>query len=662
MLLSFEVSKVNAQMYTFEADSMIRITQYDSVSDLRKMNLYIEIAWELRNYKPDVAIQYGMRAVEFATKLEEPLALVKAYSFTGVCHRNLGNYSDALDYYQLALKNSKKYGIKGEEAYCYINFGNIYLYQEDYSSALETVQKALPLARELADSSVLGYAYLNLGRAYAGLKKYVEAEDYLRMSLIVREKSNAPLSQRVTVEKYIGDIYSDRQQYDIAKNIYVNCYKKANESERDLTADLTAKLSYIYYKKQMYDSALFFGYRSLEISKEIGTKFRIRNAYNAVADVCFAQKNYLGAATNYYNQIVYSDSIFNELLTQKLYNVQFSAERKRKQLRTEIIALEQENRQVSKVMIIAVSSAVVITVFLAVLFLRRFHFLKKAGKEKDNVIYTVLNTLEEKNKLLKKDELLLEKYRKDLNFVWQLSAAAQKLLREKKNENGNFFSESFVLNMPKGISGGDFFWNFEDEKYGIIVVADCTGHEVEGTIISMLGIAALQEIVLDGLRGASQISSRLRSAFNRALNNENGTSKELSRCGMDLALIVINKETKILDFSGSNIPLYYVRDSHLYKLNADRNHIGGHLRQRDFESQFLQLSSGDCLYVFTDGYYSQFGGKNNQMFRLENLKNILLSNYLKPMNLQREILEKTFMEFKGENNQIDDILIAGFRL
>ena len=216
--------------------------------------------------------------------------------------------------------------------------------------------------------------------------------------------------------------------------------------------------------------------------------------------------------------------------------------------------------------------------------------------------------------------------------------------------------------MPKGISGGDFFWNFEDEKYGIIVVADCTGHEVEGTIISMLGIAALQEIVLDGLRGASQISSRLRSAFNRALNNENGTSKELSRCGMDLALIVINKETKILDFSGSNIPLYYVRDSHLYKLNADRNHIGGHLRQRDFESQFLQLSSGDCLYVFTDGYYSQFGGKNNQMFRLENLKNILLSNYLKPMNLQREILEKTFMEFKGEKNQIDDILLAGFRL
>lgn len=222
-------------------------------------------------------------------------------------------------------------------------------------------------------------------------------------------------------------------------------------------------------------------------------------------------------------------------------------------------------------------------------------------------------------------------------------------------------SDSFVLFKPRDIVSGDFYWTAETDHKAIIVAADCTGHGVPGAFMSMLGISFLNEIISENkITDAAGILNRLRHQVIDALQQK-GTPGE-AKDGMDLALCVLDKRSAKLQFAGANNPLYYIRNGELYEIKGDKMPVAIHVKMDSFTNHELTVSPGDVFYLFSDGYADQFGGPNGKKFKYRSLKELLVSIHQKDMNEQCEILDKQFEEWKGDNDQVDDVVIVGFSI
>jgi len=222
-------------------------------------------------------------------------------------------------------------------------------------------------------------------------------------------------------------------------------------------------------------------------------------------------------------------------------------------------------------------------------------------------------------------------------------------------------ADYFVLFKPRDIVSGDFFWSTEVGYHTIFVAADCTGHGVPGAFMSMLGISFLNEIVnKNHVLKADEILNQLRNHVIEALQQKGkeGEAKD----GMDIAICVINEESKMLQFAGANNPLYFIRNKELETIKGDKMPVAIHLRMPPFTLHEFKIKKGDTFFLFSDGFADQFGGDLGKKFKYKPFKELLLNIHLKPMEEQEKILEKKFNNWKGDNEQIDDVVILGFRI
>lgn len=227
-----------------------------------------------------------------------------------------------------------------------------------------------------------------------------------------------------------------------------------------------------------------------------------------------------------------------------------------------------------------------------------------------------------------------------------------------------YFSDYFVIFKPKDIVSGDFYWIGEGDKHVFFAVADCTGHGVPGAFMSTLGISALNEIITNdcdnGLH-ANTVLNRLREKIKTSLH-QTGKDGEAAD-GMDVAFCVLNKNRKILQYSGAYNPLLIFQGGELKEYKGDRMPIGIYYREKDtFTNYEINIKKGDTLYIFSDGLTDQFGGPDGAKFKKANFKKLLSEIYYRPMQEQRNIIEAEFENWKGSCDQIDDITIIGVRI
>ncbi|MDX2414058.1 MAG: SpoIIE family protein phosphatase [Bacteroidales bacterium] len=223
------------------------------------------------------------------------------------------------------------------------------------------------------------------------------------------------------------------------------------------------------------------------------------------------------------------------------------------------------------------------------------------------------------------------------------------------------FSDYFIYYKPRDIVSGDFYWTASSKSYFYFAVADCTGHGVPGAIMSMLGISILNEITGEGTIDiqASEVLDMLRSKIISALHHSGAETQ--ANDGMDISLFKFIRKTKIIEFSGAFNPLYHYRGANLTEYKADRMPIGYLEKSLPFSNQSFKVKKGDTLYLFSDGYYDQFGGPKNKRFSSKNLRITLTGIVEMPMHKQSQFLDERFKEWKGDNEQLDDIIIAGIR-
>jgi len=263
-----------------------------------------------------------------------------------------------------------------------------------------------------------------------------------------------------------------------------------------------------------------------------------------------------------------------------------------------------------------------------------------------------------------------------INYAQRIQSA---VLPDKKYME-SVMSGFFVLYKPRDIVSGDFYWIKEIKNHLVIVVADCTGHGVPGAIMSMLGISLLNEQVgKSQLEKPSDILNRLREKVKDTLGQEG--KKHEQQDGMELALVIIDKEGRKLQYAGAYHPLYLIRkkdhlpehqiaqyssmeikDYQLFELKGDRQPISIYSIETDFTTKQIQLKEGDTIYMFSDGFVDQKGGPNNKRFMSKNFKKTLLDIQTISMEEQKHYLDNTLTNWSKGFNQVDDILVMGVKI
>lgn len=282
------------------------------------------------------------------------------------------------------------------------------------------------------------------------------------------------------------------------------------------------------------------------------------------------------------------------------------------------------------------------------------------------LIFNLLRRNFEKEKqTVEKQKQKIEHQHKNITDSILYAKEIQQALLQKPEELKNHFKDSFIFWQPKDIVSGDFYlFNSygSDQSKTIMAVADCTGHGVPGALITILGVSFFNEIVLryPNLH-ANEFLDVLRSKVKDALKKGGNSSIE-NHDGMDMALIIYDKEKKLLEYSGANRPIYLIRDNAMVEFKPNRMPIGMHYNDnKAFTNHNVELLSGDEVVMFTDGYADQFGEKDNHKYYLANLKKLLIKNVGEPMDNQLQILKKEFENWKGGTDQTDDVLVLGFR-
>lgn len=222
--------------------------------------------------------------------------------------------------------------------------------------------------------------------------------------------------------------------------------------------------------------------------------------------------------------------------------------------------------------------------------------------------------------------------------------------------------ERFVIYRPKEHVSGDFYWMHKDKNANYIAAVDCTGHGVPGAFMSIIGHDSLNKIIKENqITQPALILDELNNEIYKSLIHNGGDD---IKDGMDLAFVAFKPEENLLEFAGAHNPLWRLRNGELEEIKANRFAIGMTTKQsgHKFTNHSIEVEKGDVFYIFTDGYADQFGGGEGKKYKKANLKRKVTEICNEPMQTQKEILEKTFEDWKGSEEQIDDVLLIGFKV
>ncbi|WP_448520611.1 7TM diverse intracellular signaling domain-containing protein [Rhodoflexus sp.] len=226
----------------------------------------------------------------------------------------------------------------------------------------------------------------------------------------------------------------------------------------------------------------------------------------------------------------------------------------------------------------------------------------------------------------------------------------------------NLFPYSSILDQPRDIVSGDFFWVGTAGRKKMLAVVDCTGHGAHGAFMSILGCRLFDELSeqLDSDCPAEWLT-HLDRRFRRVLVGEG--DEAIHAASMDVALFVYDEVEGIVEYAGARRPLYHFRAGSLHVHKGSPVAIGGTLSGKRgtaiFEKHRIDAIQGDVFYMFSDGYADQFGGQPEQKLTVGRFKKILSDIHQRPIHKHESYLLEHLVNWQQGAPQMDDILVVG---
>ncbi|OFY22716.1 MAG: hypothetical protein A2W98_05350 [Bacteroidetes bacterium GWF2_33_38] len=649
----------------------------------------------------DAIINY-QKALKIHTKSKNLKSVATCYTNMGNVHFYQGDYEKAITYYSDALKTFEKINHKKGMSACLTNIGSVQLLigkkTEDnkiklkkFNLAISYYERAVTVFKDINDKNSTADCYGNIGLTYSEIAFF----------------SNNSI-----------DIYNKAIEY------YHKTLDLKKEIKDELgTAICYINISSLNNKRKNFDEAISNANKSLLIVNKIGAKQQRKAVYENLA-TAYEGLNNLAKAIEYFKlSTLVKDSLFNEKKSEQLAEMEERFQSEKKQLEIDKLTNEKalQESEIKKQKILSYSFVIgflLISVFSILLF-KQFQAKKRANK----ILAQQKLEIEEKNEELnqqneeitaqrdeieaQRDEVVkhkehIEEIHHELTDSIIYAKRIQEALLPTEEIFDEYFLEHFIIFKPHSVVSGDFYWSTKVKEYVIFSVADCTGHGVPGAFMSMLGISFLNEIVRHThIVTAGDVLNELRRKVIHSLKQKGELEKDNIasslnvKDGMDISLCVLNTETNELQFAGANNPLYIVKSEklrvksdelqdkslssykvdeksnsdfmnftnfQLYELKPDKMPIAIYLRMDDFTNHTITVEKGDMLYLFSDGYIDQAGGKLGKRFMSKRLKQLFLDNAHLSMNEQKNVILENFENWKGDNDQVDDITILGVKL
>ncbi len=515
----------------------------------------------------------------------------------------------ASDYYKTT--NSKFYLFKAD-----YNLGCMLMSADKDDEAKTHLTNALEFAKKIENKSWT----LNSYQALAGLYQKIDKTD----EAIAFGKESARLMQELKGTYGNGRIPSTLAELHAAKGDYKNANKWINEAFICANA---GKDNMIF--KEVY-------YTDFMIQKMQGNAQRALESYELYSH--------------------YKDSIFNDEAMNKASDAEAKYLNEVKKLEAEKTEaekklIESEKKRSDQQRNWLIGGVIFILIALGIVA-QRFVLTKK----QKSIIEKAHVELEEKNK-----EIL-----DSISYAKRIQSAIlppNKLVKE-------YLQDSFILYKPKDIVAGDFYWletisdenstpNTQHSTTILFAAADCTGHGVPGAMVSVVCNNGLNRSVREhGLTDPGKILDKTREIVVAEFEK----SEEEVKDGMDIALCSL--EGNVLKYAGAHNPLWIIRSGteDIEEIKPDKQPIGKTDNPQPYTTNTINLQKGDTIYIFSDGYADQFGGEKGKKMKTTNFKKLLISIKDDNMDKQQELIDKTFEDWKGDLEQLDDVCVIGVRI
>jgi serine phosphatase RsbU (regulator of sigma subunit) len=266
--------------------------------------------------------------------------------------------------------------------------------------------------------------------------------------------------------------------------------------------------------------------------------------------------------------------------------------------------------------------------------------------------------MKEKNKIEKQNKIIEHSHKEikdSINYAKRLQEATFHPIEFITNH----FDDSFILYKPKDIVAGDFYWAEKLNDMFFIAAADSTGHGVPGAMVSIVCSNALNRTIKEfKLTETGKILDKTRDLVIETFEKSTSGVKD----GMDISLLCIDSKSKKIFWSGANNPLWYIQDNELKEIKADKQTIGKTDYPKPFTTHQIEYRENTSFYLFTDGLADQFGGPNGKKFKYKQFSDLLIKNHKLYQMLQADIINRAFLEWKGELEQVDDVCVIGIKI
>ncbi len=593
------------------------------------------------------AFEYANKALTSAQKFQQQEKIGECLNFLGDLYWFSGDFTTSTENYIKALGIYESLQDEEGMAICYRNIGWIYQGQKNYNLTITYYFKALEINERLGKTRNLLANYDDLGIVYKLKKDYTKAIEYCNKTLELGKKLE---SSKGIATGYgnLGSIYYEMGKYDDAiKNFELSNIILAKNRDFYNLAEGYNGIAESFLRQKEYNKTIEYAAKALNIGIENDFKIVASSAYFKLANA-YSQKKEFANAYKYlelFSQL--QDSTYNEKNSRQINEMSAKYESEKKELL--ISSLENEKAlsneklaQEKKFKLYLIVFCLMVAIFA--LFLYRNIIQKKKA---NNALSEAYKQIEVKNK--------------DITDSINYSKRIQEAILPPEKLKFKLFNDIFILYKPKDIVSGDFYWYSEKDGKRLIAACDCTGHGVPGALMSMIGNNLLNQIVNEkGITSPDEVLYQLNYEIKKSLKqNENAETKD----GMDLAFVCFNNDNEI-EFSGAQRPLWIVRNNELREIKANKHSIGGIQNDdnRQFEKHKISLQKGDSIYLFTDGFVDQFGGNEGKKFMSKRFKEVIISIHTKTMKEQQAILENTLNEWKGNLEQVDDVLVIGIKI
>lgn len=639
--------------------------------------------------KPGEAIKLYNEIIAIRKKQKNYLKLIGAYSNLGSVYYESGNNAYALKFYEKAFKLSVQLNQEDQELILLCNLGVAYKSSRLYKQALETFKRGIDLNKKIKNDEQEAQLYLNIATVYDARKLYAEGikSNEYAYSLLHKQKNtrlegvvlyNLMSQYRqlkefdkvkkcirllTAISKELKEKEFDCSFAELKANYYVQIqrYKEAMKEVNvayalvDSIADPVTFTDILLTKADVlmctgkHELALQWANKALRHVESLEDPVLLSQVYATLSDI-YKRKNEFEKALKYFelsNELMQKttlDEVDDQIATLNSLNELDRREKDLEIAKQKNDKIEVENKRKGALII---GGSVIGLLILVLLFLS---YRANGAKKKANQL---LHT--QKDEISEKKQLIEEKQKEILDSI-HYAKRIQTTLLAKEQEIYSNVPDGFIYFQPKDIVSGDFYWCAEKDNLFYLAVCDSTGHGVPGAFMSLLNISFLNEAVNEkNILSPKDILNHVRS---RLISN---ISQDGAQDGMDGVLFCFNKQTGELTYSAAYNAPVVLRKGEIIQFAADKMPIGKGEYEHSFSEHSITLETGDIVYAYTDGYADQFGGERGKKFKLKQLLETFTA--IGNLNCEEQLyqLKQTFENWKGEQEQIDDVTVVGIR-